>query len=160
MSAKTNAWVPLASVLEVINASQVPAEIGTGFWRWYYNTRCKYINLRIDMRDAHCLIQDRDGHSITLEQLQHQIHNQPIEDDTYGEQQEMREAVMKDCGLSMAATITSIDLAARTFTLDNGLTIVVPSEIDPNAASVGDWVFLDTEVKTPVLVRKDDYKPL
>ena len=33
------------------------------------NTKCKYINLRIDMRDGHCLIFDKDNNPIELEDL-------------------------------------------------------------------------------------------
>lgn len=41
-------------------------------WHWPMNTRCKYISLRIDMRDGAFVLLDRDGKRITLEQLRWQ----------------------------------------------------------------------------------------
>jgi len=56
-------WLP---VLQVIRAIEIAKETG---WNWCNNTRCKYIELRIDMRDDKCLIKDRDGNLIDLEKL-------------------------------------------------------------------------------------------
>ena len=56
-------WVPIAEVLEVLNSKE---------WTWAANQRCKYLNLRVDMRDGHCLIKDRHNQTITLEELKHQ----------------------------------------------------------------------------------------
>jgi len=41
-------------------------------WSWIKNGRCKYISLRIDMRDGGFIILDRDGNRISLEELKHQ----------------------------------------------------------------------------------------
>ncbi len=38
-------------------------------WRWIKNSKCKYVNLRIDTRDLSCIIEDRHGNEITIEQL-------------------------------------------------------------------------------------------
>jgi len=38
-------------------------------WLWFLNTECKYINLRIDMRDGGCIIKDREGKRISPEYL-------------------------------------------------------------------------------------------
>jgi len=38
-------------------------------WRWSRNTKCKYVTIRIDMRDGMCLLMDRDGERISLEEL-------------------------------------------------------------------------------------------
>lgn len=56
-------WVPIEEVVKVLSD---PA------WQWYLNNRCKYLNLRVDMRDGGCLIKDRHGKTITLEQLKAQ----------------------------------------------------------------------------------------
>lgn len=60
-------WVNFDEVVGVINRMR------QGLWMWVWNTRCKYIELRIDMRDGHCIIRDKDGKRITVEQLQYQL---------------------------------------------------------------------------------------
>jgi len=32
-----------------------------GEWVWYLNTKCKYVDLRVDMRDGGCIIMVDDG---------------------------------------------------------------------------------------------------
>jgi hypothetical protein len=56
-------WIPLAQVLEIIGLAE------RGDWSWCGNSRCKHIELRIDMRDRHCLVKDRDGNPASLEEL-------------------------------------------------------------------------------------------
>ena len=56
-------WNSVEEVLAVLNDPE---------WRWIRNTRCKYVELRIDTRDNHCVIRDRDGNPITLEELKYQ----------------------------------------------------------------------------------------
>lgn len=41
-------------------------------WQWIKNSRCKYIELRIDMRDGGFIIKDRDGKRISFDQLKYQ----------------------------------------------------------------------------------------
>jgi hypothetical protein len=41
-------------------------------WAWIHNNRCKYISLRIDMRNGGFVILDRDGERISLAQLEYQ----------------------------------------------------------------------------------------
>ena len=41
-------------------------------WGWFANTRCKYVDLRIDTRRGAFALLDRDGNKITLEELNHQ----------------------------------------------------------------------------------------
>lgn len=41
-------------------------------WQWIKNSRCKYVQLRIDMRDGGFIIQDRHGKRISLDQLKYQ----------------------------------------------------------------------------------------
>jgi hypothetical protein len=38
-------------------------------WTWAMNTGCKYIELRIDMRDGGCIIMNREGKRINPSQL-------------------------------------------------------------------------------------------
>ncbi len=56
-------WFPLADILPTLKA------VEEGLWKRYRNSRCKYVELRIDMRDLTCLIRDRDGKFINLHQL-------------------------------------------------------------------------------------------
>ncbi len=56
-------WVPTSSVLDVITDKN---------WSWIANNRCKYVELRIDTRDGHCVIRDRHGKPITLDDLRYQ----------------------------------------------------------------------------------------
>ncbi len=41
-------------------------------WSWIFNTQCKYIGLRIDMRDGHFVLTNRNGERITVDQLKYQ----------------------------------------------------------------------------------------
>lgn len=38
-------------------------------WCWSRNVECKYVELRIDMRDGGCIISDRNGKRISPEHL-------------------------------------------------------------------------------------------
>lgn len=59
-------WFPLSKIQDVLD------KVKTFEWSWTKNSRCKYINVRIDMRDGHCYITDREGKEIKLEELQYQ----------------------------------------------------------------------------------------
>ena len=59
----TDKWVSVEDVLKVINDPK---------WSWVRSINYKYISLRIDTRDDHCLIFDRHNNEITLEQLKQQ----------------------------------------------------------------------------------------
>src|SRR5690349_3707501 len=66
---------PLNSLLEWDNISDVIAvlERAKNFdWSWALNNRCKYLDLRVDMRDGGCIIKDRDGKRITVAELNYQ----------------------------------------------------------------------------------------
>jgi len=41
-------------------------------WSWIYNPECKYVELRIDMRNGGCLIKDRRGNRIDPKDLEYQ----------------------------------------------------------------------------------------
>jgi len=52
-------------------------------WGWIYNSRCKYISLRIDMRDGKFILLDKDDKRISLEQLQYQYKSGDENDQDY-----------------------------------------------------------------------------
>lgn len=59
-------------------------------WSWLGNNRCKYIEIRIDMRDGGFVLLDRDGSRISFDQLkwQYKRESTPKEDDElYGDGQ-------------------------------------------------------------------------
>jgi hypothetical protein len=63
---KTNTWDSLADFVKVWHAQQ------EGKWAWFANSRCKYVELRIDMRDGGCIIRDREGTRISPAELAYQ----------------------------------------------------------------------------------------
>lgn len=58
-----NLWDHVDAFIEVYN------EMKEGDWSWFKNQRCKYVDLRIDMRDGGCIIKDGDGKRIGPEML-------------------------------------------------------------------------------------------
>ena len=62
-----NVWDKLATVTDVVAKSL------SGEWLWWRNSRCKYINVRIDMRSGNCIITDNDGKRIGPAELRHQF---------------------------------------------------------------------------------------
>lgn len=60
-------WIPIEDVLAVVNDDN---------WHWPKNPNCKYIEMRIDTRMRMCLLKDRHGKSITLEQFKFQFEAQ------------------------------------------------------------------------------------
>lgn len=59
-------WIDTKEIFEIVEKAKNKE------WRWSLNHECKYIDLRIDMRDGHCLLTDRHGKEISLEKLQYQ----------------------------------------------------------------------------------------
>lgn len=41
-------------------------------WTWVKNTQCKYIDIRIDMRDGEYILKDRGGNRVSLERIKWQ----------------------------------------------------------------------------------------
>ena len=63
-------WDSIDDVIPVVKASmskELPRK-----WSWVANSRCKYIELRIDMRDGGCIIKDRKGNRISPAELNYQ----------------------------------------------------------------------------------------
>lgn len=71
---KTNTWDHLSDFVEVWKAKQA------GKWQWYANSRCKYVELRIDMRDGGCIIRDREQVRISPEELAYQYSSTATEE--------------------------------------------------------------------------------
>lgn len=62
-----NVWDHIDDALAVIELARA------GKWSPYENMQCKYIELRIDMRDGGCLIRDKDGNRIDVADLRKQM---------------------------------------------------------------------------------------
>lgn len=62
----TNRWDSIQDFITVLQAAR------SGQWHWPMNTRCKYVELRVDMRDGGCIIKDREGKRITPAELAYQ----------------------------------------------------------------------------------------
>ncbi len=60
----SNEWISIEEIIEVTSSKD---------WTWMKNSRCKYLNIRMDTRDGHCLISDRNNERISLDQLRYQI---------------------------------------------------------------------------------------
>lgn len=56
-------WYKFSDIFKTI------ADIQENNWSWAFNNRCKYIDIRIDMRDLKCLLKDRYGDVITIKEL-------------------------------------------------------------------------------------------
>jgi hypothetical protein len=63
---ENNVWHNFRQVIPVFKAAT------TREWNWFANPQCKYVGLRIDMRDLGCIVMDRDGNRITPGQLVYQ----------------------------------------------------------------------------------------
>ena len=62
-----NVWDHIDDVLAVIELARA------GKWNWTGNWDCKYVEVRIDMRDGGCLIKDREGKRINPADLRKQL---------------------------------------------------------------------------------------
>lgn len=63
----TNTWDSIDDFMRVMEAAKA------GNWAWYKNSKCKYVELRVDMRDGGCIIKDRHGNRIDPNELARQI---------------------------------------------------------------------------------------
>lgn len=59
----TNTWDHFGDILPTLKA------ISRGEWYWGANSRCKYIEIRLDTRDGGCILYDRDRVRISPEQF-------------------------------------------------------------------------------------------
>lgn len=51
-------------------------------WSWIRNWNCKYVSIRIDMRSGHCVLVDKDGSRISIEQLKYQYNGEDNEQES------------------------------------------------------------------------------
>lgn len=70
-------WDKFDDVVSIVRAAVAKK------WQWTKNFRCKYITVRIDMRDGGCIIMDRDGERITPNQLSIGLDDERYLDHTY-----------------------------------------------------------------------------
>lgn len=63
---RDNVWDSIDDFIAVLN------DMRAGKWNWYLNTKCKYVNLSVDMRDGGCIIADKDGNRIDPKDLAYQ----------------------------------------------------------------------------------------
>lgn len=63
---QSNTWDHFGSILPTLKA------ISRGDWYWGANSRCKYIEIRLDTRDGGCLLFDSERVRISPEQFAHQ----------------------------------------------------------------------------------------
>lgn len=63
---QSNTWDHFSAILPTLKA------ISRGDWYWGANSRCKYIEIRLDTRDGGCLLFDRERVRISPEQFAHQ----------------------------------------------------------------------------------------
>lgn len=68
-----NVWDHIDDVLPVIEAARA------GKWTPYENMACKYIELRIDMRDGGCIIKNAHGERINPDELRKQPYGHGFE---------------------------------------------------------------------------------
>lgn len=64
---KENIWDCMDDFLAVLGRMR------RGEWHWYLSRNCKYVNLRVDMRDGGCIIMNADNERIDPKDLVHQI---------------------------------------------------------------------------------------
>ena len=75
-----NSWDHIDSFLEVYQ------KMKNGEWGWYKNYECKYVELRIDMRDGGCIIYNGERKRINPEELAWQHSDENPEPPKYGAQ--------------------------------------------------------------------------
>jgi len=63
---ENNLWDHIHSFLSVFK------KMKEGKWNWTKNAKCKYVVLRVDMRDGGCIISDRNGRRISPKMLAYQ----------------------------------------------------------------------------------------
>lgn len=68
-----NIWDSVEDVIDVINLAR------KGKWIWWKNCDCKYINVRIDMRDGGCIIKNGKNERIDPKDLLFQYQSEKIE---------------------------------------------------------------------------------
>ena len=63
---EANIWDNIEDFLKVLKMMREKK------WSWINNSPCKYVNLRVDMRDGGCIIMNREGERISPQELEYQ----------------------------------------------------------------------------------------
>jgi len=61
--------------------ANVYKKMRNGDWSWIYNSKCKYVELRVDMRNGGCIISDRSGTRIDPKDLEYQFNKEEVRDE-------------------------------------------------------------------------------
>lgn len=69
---ESNIWHDRSELDEVIGKLKSFFDPTNKAWSWVFNTQCKYIDIRIDMRNGGFILKDRDGSRICIEQIEYQ----------------------------------------------------------------------------------------
>ncbi len=73
---ETNTWEEPKDLKElfdfVLEASKAKSPIKDRVWSWTKNSECKYIDIRIDMRDGGFILRNRNDKRIELKDLKFQ----------------------------------------------------------------------------------------
>ncbi len=71
---KANEWHEASDLQQILSVIRDIGELPSKGWHWTMSRswRCKYIDLRIDMRDGGFILKDRNGTRISLDELRNQ----------------------------------------------------------------------------------------
>lgn len=67
-----NVWEDGKDLQTVIDFIKKKANRSDGDWEWFRNGNCKYVQIRVDMRDGHFILLDRLAKRITFDELKFQ----------------------------------------------------------------------------------------
>lgn len=67
-----NSWHDRTELDEFINTIKTQSVEDSYDWSWAYNHACKYVDIRVDMRDGGFIVMDREGRRIDLATLKWQ----------------------------------------------------------------------------------------
>lgn len=66
-----NSWDKLKDVGEAVVEA-----INDKEWTWIKNWNCKYVSMRVDMRSGHCVLVNKEGKRISIDQLKYQYNGE------------------------------------------------------------------------------------
>ena len=72
---KENIWD--TNIQELCEAITAQCKKNDYSWSWVRNHACKYIDIRIDMRDGGYILKNRYGERIDLDKLKYQYRSEP-----------------------------------------------------------------------------------
>lgn len=62
-------WEPCGPIFDALKQTIEDSKNFKWHWAYTFESECKYIDIRIDMRDGHCLLFNRDHEQIDLEDI-------------------------------------------------------------------------------------------